>query len=85
MLEISKSHLPQGEALFERHLGIDSISFSWIHVYWVERRGEPLPLFKLSFFLAPTDPRGRVPQFIVRKVQLLCVYVDHILRTNIVH
>lgn len=34
VLESSKSHLPQGDALSQRHLGTDSISFSlWIYVY----------------------------------------------------
>ena len=33
MLEGSKSRLPQGDAVFERPLGVDSISFSfWIYV-----------------------------------------------------
>lgn len=64
MLEIPKSHLPQGDAVFGRLLGVDSISFSsWICVYEYSG-GEN----RRSFFGFPliAVPHGRVLQLIVR-------------------
>lgn len=54
MLESSKSHLPQGDALLERHLDIDSNSFIVDTCLLRRVEGEPYTLIKLSFLLAPS-------------------------------
>lgn len=54
VLESSKSHLPQGDALLERHLDIDSNSFIVDTCLLRRVEGEPYTLIKLSFLLAPS-------------------------------